>query len=149
MTAGASGPTTRPGPLGGRPLLAPVAVALGAVATCAVVLVADPTTPGGLVPECPTRALLGVTCPGCGSARMVWALLHGDVPGALRWNAFGVAALVLLVWTYAVWVLARVPARRLPRWQDWRWAPLVTLAVVVGWFVVRLLPMEPFGSLRV
>lgn len=130
-------------------LLAPAAVGLAAVAAGGFVLWADPTTPGGLTPPCPTRALLGITCPGCGSARMLYSLLHGDLGAALHFNAVAVLALGLLLWSYAVWLASRVSGRHVPRWQDWRWAPAVTLAVVAAWWVVRLIPADPFRSLQV
>ncbi len=130
-------------------LLAPAAVGLAGVGACAFVAWADPSTPGGLTPPCPTRTLLGITCPGCGSARMLQSLVRGDLEGALHYNAVGLLAVVVLVWSYAVWLASRLGARPAPRWQDWRWAPAVTLAVVAAWWVVRLVPVEPFRSLQV
>lgn len=130
-------------------LLSPAAVGLAGVGACVFVVWTDPTTPGGAAPPCPTKTLLGVTCPGCGSARMLHSLLHGDLGAALHYNAVGLLAVVLMLWTYAVWLGARVGAWRPRRWQDWRWSPAVTLAVVGAWWVVRLLPVEPFRSLQV
>ncbi|EUA36348.1 hypothetical protein I549_1211 [Mycobacterium avium subsp. avium 2285 (R)] len=68
-------------------LTAPVVVAASATVLCAAVWAGDPTTPGGPLPVCPTKALLGVDCPGCGSLRMVYALMHGNLLGAARFNA--------------------------------------------------------------
>lgn len=34
------------------------------------------------------HTLTGLECPGCGSQRMIHALLHGDIAGAWRHNAF-------------------------------------------------------------
>lgn len=51
--------------------------------------------PGGLLPVCPTNALLGIGCPGCGSLRMVYSLLRLDLPTAARFNMLGVPALLL------------------------------------------------------
>lgn len=94
------------------------------------------------LPPCPTRAILGVECPGCGSGRCISALLEGDVRSALSYNLLLPPALLLLV------VRAAAP-RSLPgRLLDFRYAA-VTVAAVVGLFwLARLLPFAVFDSLR-
>ena len=87
--------TTPPGLA--RRLVAPVAMAAGAGSVCAAIWFADPTTPGGLIPPCPTRTLLGIDCPGCGTCRMLYSLLHGDLPAALHYNALALVAVIVLV----------------------------------------------------
>jgi Protein of unknown function (DUF2752) len=128
---------------------APIGVAAVAVVVCAFVWWADPTTPGGLIPVCPTKLLLGIDCPGCGSSRMLYSLLHGHLMAAVRFNALALVALVMLVWAYVAWVYGRVVGRRIWSWPHHRWAAPVTLALVVAWSVVRNLPFGPFVALRV
>lgn len=76
---------------------APLMVAASATLMCAAIWVGDPTTPNGPLPVCPTKALLGIDCPGCGSLRMLYSLLHGDLLQAARFNALGLLAVVLLL----------------------------------------------------
>jgi hypothetical protein len=124
-------------------------VAALAVAGCVAVWVGDPTTPGGILPVCPTKALLGIDCPGCGTLRAVYSLLHLDLGAALRFNALGVVALAVLA---AAWVSATVGAATGRRtWSPSRvpWLPRVTLVVVLAWLVVRNLPWAPFTALHV
>lgn len=128
---------------------APLVVATSAACVCAAVWLGDPTTPGGPIPLCPTKALLGIDCPGCGSARMLYSLLHGNLTAAARFNALALAALVLLVWAYLAWTYGRVTGRRIRSWQHLRWSPAVTLSLVVAWFVLRNIPVAPFDALRV
>lgn len=128
---------------------APLLVAASTTLVCAATWVGDPTTPGGPLPVCPTKALLGIDCPGCGSARMLYSLMHGNVSAAVRFNALGLVALVLLVWAYAAWTYGRVTGRPVRGWQHQRWAAAVTLALVMAWFVVRNLPFAPFTALYV
>ncbi len=130
-------------------LAAPVAVAVGGAGLCASIALADPTTPGGVTPACPTKALFGVTCPGCGTGRMLYCLLHGDLAAAAHFNAVALLAVPLLLWSYLTWVWSRTTRKAVPRWQDWRWSPVVAAGVLTLWFVVRLLPMEPFAALRI
>jgi hypothetical protein len=132
-----------------RSLTPPLAVAAAAVGGCAVIWMADPTVPGGVLPVCPTKALLGIDCPGCGSLRMIYSLLHFDVTSAIRFNALGVVAMVLLLWAYAVWVYGRLAGRRLRSWQHLRWSAPAALVVTLAWFVMRNLDFGPFVALHV
>jgi hypothetical protein len=86
---------------------------------------------------CWFHALTGADCPFCGGSRALGALLHGDVAGALRFNAF--AVLVLLPAAIAGLVLlGRIElGLRIPSWPARRGA-LVALAVAaVAWWLVR------------
>ncbi|MGC7322706.1 DUF2752 domain-containing protein, partial [Mycobacteroides abscessus subsp. massiliense] len=87
--------TSRPSTVVSR-LAAPAVVAGAAAAGCAAVWFGDPTTPGGVLPVCPLKALTGLDCPGCGGLRMAYSLMHGDVLGALRYNAVGLVAVGFL-----------------------------------------------------
>ena len=130
-------------------LATPAGVAALSACVCAAVVWADPTTPGGPIPPCPTRALFGLWCPGCGSSRMLYSLLHLDVPSALRYNAVGVLAVVVLLWSFAVWTVGRARDRRYVQWYQWRRSPQIVLVIVLCWFVIRNIPAEPFSSLRI
>ena len=127
----------------------PLAVAAAVAVVCAAVWWADPTTPGGPIPLCPTKLLFGIDCPGCGSLRMLYSVMHGNLLAAAKFNGLALAALVVLAWTYAAWVYGRVAGRRVWNWQRNRWAAPVTLVLVVAWSVVRNLPFGPFPALRV
>lgn len=128
-------------------LTGPAGVAALATAGCAVVWVADPTTPGGPLPVCPSYALFGVLCPGCGGLRMVYSLLHGDLGAAVHYNALALVALPLAVAAWGAWTWRRARGRAavpVPRWA------VTTLVIVAGvWWVARNLPFAPFIALRI
>jgi Protein of unknown function (DUF2752) len=128
---------------------APLLVAASTTLVCAAIWVGDPTTPHGPLPVCPTKALFGIDCPGCGSMRMLYSLMHGDLLAAARFNALGLVALGLLVWAYLSWTYGRATGRRIRSWQHSRWAAWVTLSLVLAWFVVRNIPFAPFTGLYV
>jgi len=128
---------------------APLLVAASATLACAAIWLGDPTTPNGPLPVCPTKALLGIDCPGCGSLRMLYSLLHGNLLAAARFNALGLVAVGLLVWAYLTWTYGRLVGRRIRSWQHRRWAAVVALSLVLVWFVVRNLPFAPFTALFV
>nr|WP_026003027.1 DUF2752 domain-containing protein [Rhodococcus sp. R1101] len=132
-----------------RALAAPMAVAAGAIAVCAAVAWADPTTPGGIIPPCPTYSLFGILCPGCGSSRMMYSLVHLDVPAALHYNALALVALGMLVVVFGAWTWSRGRGTPMPRWTRYRWAPHIVLVLTAVWFVVRNIPVAPFTALRI
>lgn len=129
----------------GGPLL------VGALAgcVCAAVWGGDPTTPGGLLPVCPMKALFGVDCPGCGTTRMLYCVLHGDLLSAARFNAVTLVGLAFFVVAYLTWTYGRIVGRQIVSWQHHRWAAVVALTLLMLWFVVRNLPFPPFSALYV
>lgn len=102
---------------------------------------------GRLVPPCLFRETTGLLCPGCGSGRMVAALLRFDLGTAVRSNALALAAAVpagygLLREGLSAWGIAELPwpatARRATR------AVIVVIAV---FWVLRNVPLWPFTLL--
>jgi len=132
-----------------RPLAAPLGIAAAAASGCVCTWLANPTVPGGILPVCPTKALFGIDCPGCGSLRMIYSLLHLDVAAAVRYNALGLVAVLLLLWAFAAWTYSRLVGRRVLSWQHLRWSAPAALALTLVWFVVRNLGFGPFPALHV
>jgi hypothetical protein len=132
-----------------RRIFEPAGIAVLAGCGCAAVWLGNPIIPGGLFPICPTKALFGIDCPGCGTLRMMYCLMHGDLSAAMRFNALGLLAMAMLVWAYGAWAYGRVANRRVRSWQDLRWSAPVILVLVLVWFVVRNLHFGPFAALYV
>lgn len=133
-----------------RPLLLPAVSVAGAAFALGAVLVANPTTGGGIpLPPCPINALTGLDCPGCGMARMLFSLMHGDFLAAVHYNALAMVFIPFFAWTWGAWVLGRWQGRSIPTWEQWRWSPVVSLIVLGVWSVVRNLPFAPFTALYV
>jgi Protein of unknown function (DUF2752) len=64
----------------------------------AMVYLFNPST-HAFYPVCVFHALTGLNCPGCGTTRSLYALLHGDLRVALKDNALFILTLAAL----AVW----------------------------------------------
>ena len=79
---------------------------------------------------------------------MIYSLLHLDVVSAIQFNAVGVVAVGLLVWSWFAWLL-RTAGKRIPVWTDKSGFAKWVLWVVIVWTIIRLLPFEPFSSLQV
>jgi hypothetical protein len=96
-------------------------------------------------PVCQFHRLTGLNCPGCGGTRALYALLHGDLPTALRDNALLVAGVAGTgmrgAWFAFNWLRGRrnsdfFPPRLL--------LPLLVVTVLFG--VLRNLPAFAFLS---
>ena len=125
---------------------APYALVAGVAGGLAMLYVWDPATTG-MYPPCPFRALTGYYCPGCGSTRATHQLLHGHVGNALRLNPLMVISLPLLAYAVAAakWPGIQVGwIRRITSTPAW---PLAILVVVVLYWLLRNLPIEPFSWL--
>lgn len=120
----------------------PLAVLGAAAAAAALLTVVDPNQPGHL-PGCPFKALTGWDCPGCGSTRALWALVHGDVPRALDHNVLTVLALPVLAIVWLRWTRRRVTGRPGATMLDPRLVRGIAVLFVV-FAVVRNLPGVPF-----
>jgi hypothetical protein len=123
----------------------PAALAVGALCGCALVAAVDPNQPGRY-PLCPTRALLGIDCPACGTLRGLHALLNGRVADAVSHNLLLVAAVPLaaLVW---VRLLVAASGRPLRRLDPPRWAVPAFIVTAVGFTVLRNLPLSSLSWL--
>ena len=86
---------------------------------------------------CWFHAMTGADCPFCGGSRALGALLHGDLGGALRFNAF--AVLVLLPAAVAGLVLlGRTElGLRIPSWPVRRTALIGLAVAALAWWAVR------------
>jgi hypothetical protein len=123
-----------------RRLLAPVGTAVGVIAATGYIRMVDPNEPGHY-PMCPTLALFGIDCPGCGGLRATHALANGDIASALDHNALFVVLVPVLVamwamWTYRAWT-GVTPALTRRREVIARTAPMIALIVVMLFAVIR------------
>lgn len=87
-------------------------------------------------PRCLFRAITGLECPGCGSQRMIHALLHGDFAAAWRHNAF----LMIMLPVLSLLAYASFRRRRHPMLYARLNSPamIVTLTVLLlGWGIMR------------
>lgn len=121
------------------------------IATIAVALLLighrDPRT-HGLGVMCPSKRWLGLYCPGCGSTRATYDLLHGEWASAWANNP----AAVLLGAPVVLWSLAQsatvlVTGRHPRGWVPSRaglWLAIGLLLYAVG----RNLPMKAFDGWR-
>lgn len=101
----------------------------------------------GFFPQCPLYQMFGINCPGCGLTRGFHALFHGDVFGALHYNALLPVFGFILGYLLLSMLLIAVRGRGLS-WKIFSPALLYGfLALVLIFGVVRNLPFYPFTIL--
>lgn len=88
------------------------------------------------MPKCIWKVATGTDCPGCGSQRMAHAIMHGDLRGAWRANAYALCMLPLMA--MLLWLeIFRARHSRLYRMVH---SPAVVgglAASVLVWWIVR------------
>jgi|SRR6478672_2403429 len=121
----------------------------GVIAIALIVLYFfDPaSSTSNIYPPSPFRALTGLYCPGCGTLRGLHQLLHGHLLAALGLNPLMVVSLPFLIYAYASYSLRVMIRRSLPQVfipAVWIWR---LLAVILGYWFLRNLPVFPFSWL--
>jgi hypothetical protein len=112
-----------------------------------VVLYSYPPTESSYYPRCLLHQLTGWHCAGCGTARALHALLHGQIGQALGYNALLVLALpFLIVWGLVRWWNALLE-RNTPLWRPPVWSVAAFAVLILAYSVVRNVPCYPFTLL--
>lgn len=102
--------------------------------------------PPAWYPPCPSHALTGLLCPGCGSARTIHALAHGDIRAACGYNILIVIATPLFA-AWAASALWRGLRHNLPPLAPPLGTARVALVFLVVFWIARNLPWWPFTLL--
>lgn len=125
---------------------APTALVAGLGAGAIVVLRnVSPYGANSPLPGCPLYALTGLYCPGCGSTRCLYSLVHFDLPGAMAMNPLLVISLPFLF--LMLLNTAGVRPRVLDPLMRVLASPTFWLWLLPGYAVLRNLPWAPFTAL--
>ena len=115
----------------------------GLVAVAVVLCFVEPGATSWL-PQCPFHALTGLYCPGCGSTRMLYFLIHGHPLLAFRENALATIMLPAVLYS-----LVRQAAGR-KAISTSKFSPgsgIAFAAIVLLFTIARNIPIEPFEKL--
>lgn len=123
------------------------ATAVIAMGTAGVVgFLFDPVK-SNFFPVCPLYSLTGLACPGCGLTRGFHALFHGDVITALDFNLLLPIWAVIIGYVFISLVLLAVRGRGLPMWPSYPKFLWGFMIVLVGFGVLRNIPVWPLTIL--
>jgi hypothetical protein len=130
-----------------RQLIITAGVWLGLAAFAIFLFFCNPASPANQwFPKCPFRLLTGWQCPGCGSTRALYQLLHLHPLAAFKLNPLMVLTLPFIVYGFLGLTRSAVlgkPQRRLfiPPVYLWTW-----LALLIFFWVFRNTRWYPFVS---
>ena len=120
--------------------------AVGLASGAGVVAYFDPSQ-SNFFPVCPLYALTGFACPGCGLTRGFHALFHGDVLGALDYNAMLPFFALLIGFGFVSMVYFAARGRSMPVNLLHPTALYAFLVLLLVFGVTRNLPWYPFNVL--
>lgn len=98
-------------------------------------------------PVCPLFSLTGLACPGCGLTRGFHALFYGDLIAALDFNLLLPIWAVIIGYVFVSLVLLAVRGRGLPMWPSYPKFLWGFMIVLVGFGVLRNIPVWPLTIL--
>ena len=114
-----------------------IAVLVAVVADFCIFLLFDPEQ-YALFPKCPSLLLTGYECPGCGSQRAIYHLLHLRIGTAFRYNALLVLLLpYLLICFYLEYLDGKQRFPRLYGTLTGKAAVIVLSVAIVVFTIVR------------
>lgn len=120
-----------------RTLRLPLAAAVAAILVGVYYLVDPASAPW--MPRCWFHWLTGLQCPGCGSQRMIHALLHGDLHGAWHHNALLLLLTPLILWMFWLETVRTRRPRLYARFYTRR-TTFIIAGLLIAWGIARNLP---------
>lgn len=97
--------------------------------------IADPQT-SRFMPPCVFHKLTGFDCPGCGSQRMIHAILNGDFRAAWGFNPF----LISLTPVVVIYIILDLFPAKFPRLFKVMYSPVMITSLIIGivaWTILR------------
>jgi len=107
----------------------------------------NPASPANqFFPKCPFRLVTGLQCPGCGSTRACYQLLHLHPVAAFKLNPLFVLTLPFIIYGFLGFTRSALTGRSqrrvfIPSFYLWCW-----LVLIVVFWIFRNTPWYPFAS---
>ncbi len=101
----------------------------------------------GLFPACPFHSVTGLYCPGCGSQRALHQLLHFNILQTLNYNALYVLGLFTIFYNIIVEGINRFTVKQYYNYLYHPKTPIIFGIIIVLFWVLRNIPVEPFCHL--
>ncbi|WP_093365506.1 DUF2752 domain-containing protein [Psychroflexus sediminis] len=95
-------------------------------------------------PQCPFHFLTGFHCPGCGSQRAFHEILHGNIWTGLKHNFLILLAFLVIGYKLYVSFINKSTSKKNNNLLHHNSTPWIILAIVLGFWILRNIPLEPF-----
>ncbi len=94
--------------------------------------------------NCPLFAMTGLYCPGCGSQRAIHSLLHLRFAEVLKQNILILPTILFVVYHLTFRFFNRKFGWRLPDILYNKKTPWIILVIIIVFWIIRNIPVEPF-----
>jgi len=98
-------------------------------------------------PKCPLYALTGIYCPGCGSQRAIYQIMHGNFIEGLRHNYLIVLLGVVLLYQGVLFVMHKLYQKSLYNILHRPLTVKIILVLILAFWVLRNIRFYPFTEL--
>lgn len=96
-------------------------------------------------PKCPFYVVTGFHCPGCGSQRAFHEILHGNIIAGIQHNLLVILAVLVIAYKFFVFFRNKAnPEKSSRNLLYHNAAPWIILILVVGFWIIRNIPLAPF-----
>ena len=99
------------------------------------------------LPVCPLFSMTGFACPGCGLTRGFHSLFTGDIISAIDFNAMIPFWVVIFSWLFISLALTAIRGKGLHLWMARPGFLVAFTVILLGFGVLRNLPMWPLTIL--
>jgi len=108
----------------------------------------NPTKGEGVFLRCPSNLIFGIYCPGCGTQRALYHLLHLELKEALRYNVLFVLSLAILLYALIIKGINLIfgTKKTIPFFTH-KYVIIGLLVMIILFGIVRNLPYYPFNLL--
>lgn len=88
--------------------------------------------------KCPFHAITGYDCPGCGTQRLIYHLLHGDFHTAFCYNPFFIVVVIPTLLTLAILHFASKRGRKFSDFIAGQPIFVITMFIItIAWWILR------------
>jgi len=99
-------------------------------------------------PSCPFYYYTGLYCPGCGSSRAVYQIVHGNFLYALNLNPLLIIAIFFIFYLLIGKLNIKVKRKAIFRRKVFTKKIYIAIIVVIGlYWIIRNIPVYPFSIL--
>ncbi len=98
-------------------------------------------------PKCYFHSFTGLHCPGCGSQRALHEILHGNIWTGFKHNFLILLAILIIGYKFYIYYVNTIKKQAKKNLLQHNAAPWLILVIVLGFWVLRNLPLGAFQIL--
>ncbi|HEY5560911.1 MAG TPA: DUF2752 domain-containing protein [Clostridiaceae bacterium] len=100
-----------------------------------------------IYPSCIFRAFTGMYCPGCGATRATYALIHGNILLALKYNLFYMLCIPFILYLLISLLDIKINGKSIYKVNFYEREAYIVMGVILGFWILRNVPYFPFNLL--